>query len=103
VIYIQSHLSQTFLIPGWNWIVRFLPDYKLLVESPSEEWKKEALLNGQIWLGGVCFPIELFHPFKYDGGWDPAKVWVRISGIPQYLWKDFDMKRVAKVFGCLTK
>jgi hypothetical protein len=35
-IYIQLHLSQTFSIPGWNWIVQFLSDNKFLVEPPPE-------------------------------------------------------------------
>jgi hypothetical protein len=67
VIFIQSHLSQTFPISGWQWIVRALSDNKFLVEPSSKDWRKKALLNGQIWLGGVYFSIELFHLFKYDG------------------------------------
>jgi Domain of unknown function (DUF4283)/Zinc knuckle len=102
-IFIQSHLSQTFPISGWNWMVRALPDNKFLVEPPSEEWKRKALFNGQIWLGGICFPIELFHPFKNDGGRDPLKVWVQILGLPQYLWKDFELRRIAKEFGGFIK
>jgi hypothetical protein len=43
-------------------------DNKFLVEPPSEDWKRKALLNGHIWLGGVCFPIETFYSFKNDGG-----------------------------------
>jgi hypothetical protein len=48
---------------------------------------------------GVCFPIELFHHFKYDSGSEPVQVWVLISGFSQFLWKDFELQRVAKEFG----
>jgi hypothetical protein len=57
------------------------------------------LLYGQIWLGGVYFPIELFNPFKYDGGKEPLKVWVLISGFSQCLWKYFEIKKITKEFG----
>jgi hypothetical protein len=56
-------------------------------------------LNGHIWLVGVCFPIELFHPFKYDGGKDSVKIWILISELPQYLWKNYEIHEVAKEFG----
>jgi hypothetical protein len=62
------------------------------------------LLHGQIWLGGICFPIELFNHFKYDGGIELLKVWVLISGFPQYLWKYFEIKKNCKrVWGVLLE
>jgi Zinc knuckle len=97
-IFIQLHLTQTFPISGWKWIVRALSDNKFLVEPPSE-WKRKALFNGHIWLCGICFSIEIFHSFKNDSGREPFKVWVLIPGLPQYLWKDFEFYRIAKEFG----
>lgn len=97
--YLLSCLRLLFPTPNWNWNIRELPDHHYLISPPSEEWKDEVIRAGDISFGGIIFPATLYDFRFFNGGTELKEYWIRVYGYPQDLWRDTELRQLARDLG----
>jgi Domain of unknown function (DUF4283)/Zinc knuckle len=99
-LYIQAHLEKRFLIQGFRWVARAIPNDRYLIDPPNLAWRATMIEFGELDLGGYRFTLEPYDLRKHDFiGHSPIPFWIRVTGLPYRFFKDEEFKRIADDLG----
>jgi Domain of unknown function (DUF4283) len=99
-LYIRVHLEKRFPIQNFCWVARSIPQDRFLIDPLNPVWRATTIEFGDLDLGGIRFLAEAYNHRKHDQqGRPPIPFWIKITGLPNHLFKPEEFHNIANDLG----